>query len=171
MTFRNPITLIAAMGQDRTIGLNNTMPWHLPEDLRHFKARTLGKVMIMGRNTFNSIGHPLPGRTTIIVSRTLTSPPHADCHLAASIEQALHMAQELCIAEQEIIIAGGGEIYAQTLPLAQRMILTQIQKNFDGDTFFPQWSHQEWQLIAQEQHQQPQEPYLDYSFLEYQRKV
>lgn len=177
MTFQysdhsNPITLIAAMGQDRTIGLNNTMPWHLPEDLQHFKARTLGKVMIMGRATFDSIGRPLPGRTTIIVSRTLTqeTTPHPTCHIASSLEQALHMAQELSKQEQEIMVVGGGQIYLQALPLAHKMALTQIKQDFNGDTFFPEWPKQEWELITEEHHQQPSEPHLDYSFQEFRRK-
>ena len=168
---KNPITLIAAMGLDRTIGLDNQMPWHLPEDLKFFKARTLGKVMIMGKNTFDSIGRPLPGRTTIIVSRSLTqeTSPHPDCLIAASIEDAISMAQEKSPEGQEIIIAGGGQIYKQSIDLAHRLVVTQIQKSFNGDTFFPEWTQEEWLMISREDHEQAQEPHLGYSFQEYHR--
>jgi dihydrofolate reductase len=167
------ITLIAAMGTDRTIGLHNGMPWHLPEDLKHFKARTLGKTMIMGRNTFESIGKPLPGRKTIIVSRTQTTDfyNHPDCQVAASFEQALAFAREATSNGGEIMVVGGGQIYRLALPFATHLAITQIKKAFNGDTFFPQWNGEEWSLESETNHQQVNEPFLEYSFLEFARQA
>lgn len=168
---KNPITLIAAMGLDRTIGLNNAMPWHLPEDLRHFKARTLGKVMIMGRHTFESIGKPLPDRTTLVVSRSLAPDALSGCTVLSSFDQALHTAKELSAENQEIIVAGGGQIYTLAMNAADRMALTLIQAQFQGDTFFPEWAEHEWELQEETSHQQTDGRQLRYSFLEYRRRT
>jgi len=162
------ITLIAAMSINRTIGLNNTMPWHIPEDLAHFKARTLGKVMIMGKNTFQSIGKPLPGRDTIIVSTQLQDAP---CPIVKSLDEAINLAKTLRPSVDEIIIAGGGQIYAAALSCATHMSLTHIKKDIAGDTFFPQWADQEWQLDSKQDHTQSQEPHLRYSFSEYSHRT
>lgn len=169
------ITLIAAMGRDRTIGLAQKMPWHLPEDLRHFKSRTLGKAMIMGRNTFESIGKPLPGRHTIIVSRTLSKKDfvHPECHIAASLKAAIAIAQDLIrlkqVSANEVMVVGGGQIYQQALPCATHMSLTAIDQTFNGDTFFPAWNSEDWQLVEKTEHKQSHEPYLSYSFEEFSR--
>ena len=166
------VTLIAAMGTDHTIGLNNDMPWHLPEDLKHFKARTLGKTIIMGRNTFESIGKPLPGRKTIIISRTKTTAlyNHPDCQVATHLKQALEFARETTQSGGEIMVVGGGQIYQLALPFATHLAITQIKKAFNGDTFFPQWNHEEWTLTSETCHQQENEPYLEYSFQEFERQ-
>lgn len=136
------ISMIAAMGANRVIGRDNKMPWHLPADLRHFKQVTLGKPVIMGRKTFESIGRPLPGRRNIVISRTAP----ADCKGAewvSSVEQALTMLAD----QSEVMVIGGGEIYRQCLPLAQRLYLTEIDMTTEGDAFFPDYQqHGQWQL-------------------------
>jgi dihydrofolate reductase len=130
--------LVAAVASNGVIGVDNRMPWHLPEDLRHFKALTLGHPVIMGRKTFESIvaslGKPLPGRENIVVSRTpgLEIP---GVNIASSIAGAL----ALCHGEQVAFVIGGGELYRAALPLADGIVLTEIHKDYEGDTRFPDW--------------------------------
>ena len=186
------VTLIAAMAKNRIIGADNAMPWHLPEDLAHFKQRTLGKLMIMGSKTLQSIGRPLPGRTTLVLSRKplkqeletlFPRPKNATWNLlsAQSIPEAFEVAEKALnesqinldrgeiLDQDEIIVAGGGNIYNQTLPLATHLSLTAIDLEVEGDTRFPQWQENEWQLVSEEKHKQSSAPYLNYSFLEYER--
>ncbi len=139
------ITLVAAMGANRVIGADGGMPWHLPEDLKHFKAVTLGTTMIMGRRTFDSIGRPLPGRRTIVVTRD-ASWQHDGVDVAHSLDEALALA-----GDAPVSIVGGGQIYAQALPLADRMELTFIDAEPHGDTVFPEWESSHWREIASEQ--------------------
>lgn len=160
------ISMIAAMAQQRVIGLNNQMPWHLPADLQHFKKVTLGKPVVMGRKTFESIGRPLPGRRNIVISRQT---PAVDSRVewVSSIEQALAL-----LAEQpEVMIIGGAEIYRQCLPLAQRLYVTEIALETAGDAFFPDY-HAEgaWQEIAREEHPQGAENPLGYCFITLERQ-
>ncbi|AAN56632.1 type 3 dihydrofolate reductase [Shewanella oneidensis MR-1] len=134
------IAMIAAMANNRVIGKDNKMPWHLPEDLRHFKAMTLGKPVVMGRKTFESIGRPLPGRHNIVISR------QADLQIegvtcVTSFEAAKRVAGDC----EELVVIGGGQLYKQLLPQADRLYLTQINLDVDGDTFFPAWEDNEWQ--------------------------
>ena len=173
------ITLIAAMTDQGIIGVNNQMPWHLPEDFKHFKARTLGKIMIMGSNTYRSIGRPLPGRSTIVLTRkeklSLNIDPAQEEALEAQgffidtakdIHAAISQAKANDPQLQEIMIAGGGQVYQECLPLATHMNLTLIHKNIDGDTFFPSWDKKHWRIIQQTNQQQTQAPYLSYSFVD-----
>ncbi|MCT8124873.1 MAG: type 3 dihydrofolate reductase [Alishewanella aestuarii] len=160
------ISMIAAMAQQRVIGLNNQMPWHLPADLQHFKKVTLGKPVVMGRKTFESIGRPLPGRRNIVISRQ-TPAVDSPVEWVSSIEQALAL-----LAEQpEVMIIGGAEIYRQCLPLAQRLYLTEIALETAGDAFFPDY-HAEgnWQEIAREEHPQSAENPLGYRFITLERQ-
>jgi dihydrofolate reductase len=136
------ISLIAAMAHHRIIGNNNQLPWHLPADLQHFKALTLGKPVIMGRKTFEAIGRPLPNRSNIV----LTSNPKwsspgviAVTHWEAAIAA--------CSAAAEIMVIGGAQLYEFTLAKASRLYLTYIDANIEGDACFPQWDSQEWQEI------------------------
>ena len=134
-----PLTLVAAMGRNRVIGSNGDMPWHFSEDLKHFKRTTIGGVMIMGRKTFDSIGRPLPGRRTIVITRSLNW-SHEGVEVVHSLEEALALAGSVA----PVFVVGGGEIYAQSLPLATRLVLTEIDDAPDGDTFFPDWPRDEW---------------------------
>ena len=138
-----PLTLVAAMGRNRVIGVDGDMPWHFPEDLKHFKRTTLGGVMIMGRKTFDSIGRPLPGRRSIVITRS-TEWSHDGVEVAHSLDEALALAG----TDAPVFVVGGGEIYAQALPLATRLVLTEIDDAPDGDTFFPDWPRDQWTEIS-----------------------
>jgi dihydrofolate reductase len=142
---RPPVILVAALGRNRMIGADGGMPWHLPADLAHFKRVTLGHPVIMGRATFESIGRPLPGRRNIVLSRRgFDAPRGVEC--AASLDEALDRLD----ADVPAMIIGGGQVYAEALPAADRMELTLVDARPDGDTRFPDWSRAEWRLVASE---------------------
>jgi dihydrofolate reductase len=138
------ITLIAAMGRNRAIGLDGKMPWHIPAELQHFKAATLGKAIIMGRKTWESIGRPLPGRQNIVVSRNagITA---SGAEVVNSLESALQVS-----GSEENMVIGGGQLYALALPLAQRMVLTLIDLEPEADTWFPEWTPDHWQQQSEQ---------------------
>ena len=143
-----PITLVAAMTEDRVIGRDNALPWHLPSDLKHFKRVTLGKPVIMGRRTWESVGAPLPGRRTIVVSR---QPDYRAT--GAEVVPSLDAALRLVAGESEACIVGGAALYEEALPRAHRMELTHIHaRGVDGDTYFPAWDPAEWTVVASEDH-------------------
>lgn len=133
------VTLIAALGRNRVIGADGTMPWHLPEDFRHFKATTMGHPLVMGRRTYDSIGRALPGRRTIVITRD-TDWHRPDVETAHSFADALSLAGPA----DEVFIAGGGQVYAEALPYAHRLILTEVDLSPEGDTVFPQWQASHW---------------------------
>ncbi|MFC3396712.1 type 3 dihydrofolate reductase [Brenneria rubrifaciens] len=144
------ISLIAALAVDRVIGMENVMPWHLPADLAWFKRNTLGKPIIMGRTTFRSIGQPLPGRHNIVVS---THPGDDDrVTWVSSLEEALVAADEAADEAEEVMIIGGGSIYQQMLPQANRLYLTHIDVEVEGDTHFPDYEPDEWHSTFSEFH-------------------
>lgn len=138
------VSLIVAMTRERVIGKDNCMPWHLPADLAYFKQTTLGKPVVMGRNTFDSIGKPLPGRRNVIVSTRLTEAP-AGTELVASPDEALVLLKD----EAEVMIIGGGQLYAAFMPLAHRLYLTRIEASLEGDTHFP-LVESDWQLVSEQ---------------------
>ena len=130
---KKSVTLIAAMGNNRAIGLEGRMPWHLPAELQHFKKTTMGKSIVMGRKTWQAIGRPLPGRQNIVVSRNPDF--HAEgVDLATSLEGAVDISES-----NEVMVIGGGQLYALALPLARRMVLTLIDIEPEADTWFPEW--------------------------------
>ncbi len=141
------ISLIVAMAHDRVIGKDNQMPWHLPADLKHFKAVTLGKPVIMGRKTFESIGMPLPGRKNIIVTRRQDFVAE-DCVVVNTLDAALQAAGDV----EEVMIIGGANIYGQMLDRADRLYLTLIDLDTDGDTRFPEYQHLEWREMSRQEH-------------------
>jgi len=144
------ISMVAAMANNRVIGKDNQMPWHLPADLKHFKQVTLGKPVIMGRKTFESIGRLLPGRRNIIISRS--KPVDAKgAEWVTSLEQAFSVLKD----QQEIMVIGGAEIYRQCLPLAKRLYLTKIDLDTDGDAYFPDYTAigVNWRQVAASEHQ------------------
>ena len=151
MTVR--LAAIVAMGSNRCIGVDNKLPWYLPEDLKHFKAKTLGKPVIMGRNTFESIGKPLPGRTNIVISR---NPDYqaAGIRTATSLERAISMgkAQAEISGSDEAVIIGGAQIYQATLDQIDRLYLTEVDTAPEGDAFFPVLDAARWQQIDQQEH-------------------
>lgn len=139
------IALIAAMANNRVIGKDNQMPWHLPEDLRHFKAMTFGKPIVMGRKTFDSIGRPLPGRHNIVISRQEgLAIEGTTC--VNSFAAAMKAAGDV----EELVVIGGGQLYEATLPLADKLYLTEISLDVDGDTHFPEWDDGSWLLMDDE---------------------
>lgn len=158
------LSLIVAMASNRTIGLDNTLPWRIPEDLRHFKALTMGHHMIMGRKTYESIGRPLPGRTTVVVTRDRNLEIEG-CITAYS----LHDAIAACAEEDEIFVVGGAEIYAQALNLADTLYLTEVQQEIVGDAWFPEFDRSEWQEVSRERHRQETPQPLEYHFTTYRR--
>jgi len=127
------ISLIAAMARNRVIGRNNKMPWDLPSDLHRFKETTMGHPLIMGRKTFESIGHPLPGRKNIVITRRQGFGP-AGCIVARDLRSAI----ALCEGADEVFICGGEAVFREAMAFADRIYLTVINKDFDGDTFFPE---------------------------------
>jgi dihydrofolate reductase len=139
------VNLIVAWSHGRVIGLGGTLPWHLPDDLRHFKRTTLGYPIIMGRRTWESIGRPLPGRRSIVVTHNPGwSAP--GCERAESLPQALAM----CAGAGEVFVIGGARLFADALPLAQRLFLTEIDADFEGDTFFPPIDLARWRETSRE---------------------
>ncbi len=139
------LTLIAAMDRNRAIGCNGSMPWHLPADLRHFKEKTLGHPVLMGRKTFESIGKPLPGRENLVLTRSR--------NFAAEGVTVLHSLDALKEREEEIMVIGGGELYASLLPQARRMWLTRIDTAVaEADTWFPAWEAEPWQCVERIPH-------------------
>ena len=154
------ITLIAAMGKNRAIGLDGRMPWHLPAELQHFKRATMGRAIVMGRKTWQAIGRPLPGRQNIVISR---NPGFVAAGVA--LTDSLMNAVEISEAE-EVMVIGGGQLYALALPLAQRMILTLIDIEPRADTFFPEWDADQWQQTKEQHFQADGENKLAYRIIE-----
>ncbi len=163
------LALIAACGTNGLIGKGQRLPWRLPADLQHFKRRTYGKPMIMGRRTFESLGRVLPGRTHIVLSRQAAYPLPAGCLLAADWPAALHAAAG-CGAAEALVI-GGAQVYAQALPLADRLYLTRVEATLEGDTFFPAWDVSRWEQVWSQAHPaDARHPYA-YTFVTYHRRA
>ena len=165
-------TLIAAVSENNAIGRNNELPWKLPEDLKFFKRTTLGKPVIMGRKTFEALGKPLPGRLNIVLSRNkeLTLPDGV--LLLGDISEAteyLENSEEYKDLEQAFII-GGGQVYQQAMPLAERMFITRVHTTVDdADAFFPVIDHTHWKLVWEEQHAQDEKHAYSFTFQQYER--
>jgi dihydrofolate reductase len=141
------ITLIAALGKNRVIGhADGRLPWRLPDDMAHFKRETLGKPIVQGRKTYDTVGKPLPNRLNIVLSRS--SKPIEGCVVATSVDEALAAAGEV----PEVMIIGGGEIYALFLPRATKMILTHVDASPDGEAFFPAWDPMAWRITSGTHH-------------------
>jgi dihydrofolate reductase len=140
------ISIIAAVARNRVIGRQNTIPWHLPEDLKHFRALTMGNPIIMGRRTWESLGRPLPGRRNLVISRGLTA---EGCEILSSLDDAI----AACTGAAEAFVIGGAAIYAAALGKAHRLLLTELDAEFDGDTFFPSFDRALWQETTRERHQ------------------
>jgi dihydrofolate reductase len=156
------ISLIVAMARNRTIGVNNTLPWRCPEDLKHFRALTMGHHIIMGRKTYDSIGKLLPGRTTVIVTRNVEL-KIADCLMANSLLSAINT----CTKDDEIFIVGGAELYAQAIPLVDTLYITEIQQDVEGDAHFPAFDMRAWREISREVKAQDTPQPLKYHFVTY----
>lgn len=137
------LIIIAAMAANRVIGRQNTIPWHIPEDMAHFKAITMGHPLIMGRKTYASIGAPLPGRSTIVVSANPQFRPHPDCTVVSSLDAAI----ALCAHAEKAFVIGGEQLFRAALPLARTLILTLIDREYEGDVYFPDFADQPFLLV------------------------
>jgi dihydrofolate reductase len=157
------LTIVVATDAANGIGINNTLPWHLPEDLAHFKRTTLGHPIIMGRKTFDSIGRPLPGRRNIVITRN-PEWRHEGVDAVSSVNAALQL-----VGEAPACIIGGAQIFAEALPLTERLVVTEIDKTFDCDTFFPAIDPQQWTELAREKHHS-EKAGVDYAIVTYQRR-
>lgn len=162
--------LIVAMSRNRVIGRNNKLPWYLPGDLKYFKQATLGKPIIMGRNTWESIGRALPGRLNIVVSSRALELPEGVA-LVATLEDAFRLAEAQATVDgvDEVMVIGGGQIYEAVLPMVDRLYITQVHAEIDGDAFFPEVNLDDWQEIGREDFSSSDHNPYDYSFVVYQR--
>lgn len=153
------ISIIVAIDENRLIGKNNQLPWHLPADLAHFKAVTMGKPIVMGRKTYESIGRPLPGRRNIVISRQNLKIPGVE--IFSGIEEALQALK----TEKEIMIIGGSTIFEQVLPIAHQLYLTIIHHQFEGDAYFPAWDKNQWKQTSIESHSPDEKNVYSYDFI------
>jgi dihydrofolate reductase len=161
------ISLIVAMASNRVIGLNNKMPWHLSADLKKFKKITMGSSILMGRKTYESIGRPLPGRTNIIVSRNLEYRQDG-CLVFNDLKTAIKKA---CERAEEIFVIGGADLYETILPIADAIYLTIINKEFQGDTFFPDIDLNDWSEVGREDINDDLDASFSYSFVKLERQT
>ncbi len=156
------LSLIVAIAKNRVIGVNNTLPWHLPEDLKRFRALTTGHHIIMGRKTYDSLGRLLPGRTTVIVTR------NPDYKMeGAIVVNSLEAAIAACGDDNEAFLIGGAELYKDGLKLANKLYITEIDAEYEGDAFFPEFEINEWKAGERETHRA--ESGLSFSYITYQR--
>jgi dihydrofolate reductase len=149
------VVMVAAVADNGVIGLDGDIPWSIPEDLRHFRAVTRGNTVVMGRKTFDSIGHPLPYRTNVVVTR---DPDWAREHVfrAGSVEEAVKLAQDF---EGDVMIMGGAQVYELALPMATHQVLTEVALEPEGDTFYPDWDRTEWRETRRESHADAETPF------------
>jgi dihydrofolate reductase len=158
------VTLIAAAANNGVIGVNNSLPWRLPADMAFFKAQTLHKPVLMGRKTFESMGKPLKDRTNVILSRSMKENPEG-CFVVRSVKEALER-----FADHELMVIGGEEVFRQTLPFADRIILTEIEHEYKGDTFFPPFDRSVWKLVSRTPGVRDEKNTVPFSFCVYEKK-
>lgn len=165
------LSLICAMAENRVIGRNNSLPWHLSEDLKYFKRTTMGHCIIMGRKTWESIGRPLPGRSSIVVSRDENYQAEG-AQVVNSLEAAIRKAESIAFLDgtEEAFIIGGAGLYAAALPHAQRFHLTRVHAEVAGDTYLMEFDEDEWQEIQRDEFQRDEANPYDYSICLLERK-
>ena len=157
------VSIIVAVAANGVIGDNNSLLWHISEDLRNFKRITSGHPVIMGRKTFESLGRPLPNRTNVVVSRTVTE--IEGCCVAASLGEALAMFP----ADEEVFVIGGAQIYAQAFDAADKVYITRVERDYEGDTSFPEWDETRWRLTSREAFPCGEKYPYPFAFEEYER--
>ncbi|MEE1943654.1 dihydrofolate reductase [Pedobacter sp. KR3-3] len=160
----NQLSIVVAIAENRAIGKNNQLLWHLPADLKHFKQITSGHTIIMGRKTYDSIGKPLPNRRNIVITRQ-NGLQLEGVEVVNSLSEAL----ALCTAENEVFVIGGAEIYKAALPLTQKIYLTTVHQSFEADAFFPEINANEWAETEKESHSPDEKNALSYTFSTLQR--
>jgi dihydrofolate reductase len=162
------LALIAAYAQNNVVGIDNKLPWHLPEDLKYFKRITTGKAIIMGRKTYESIGRPLPNRTNIVITRNadFTAP---GIEVVNSLDAAIELAQSIneINGTEEVMVIGGAQIYNESLPKADRLYLTHVHAEVKGDAHFPQVDFSVWKEVGREDYKASETNPYDYSFAVY----
>ena len=165
------ISHVVALSNNNVIGVNNSLPWNLKTDLEHFKNYTSNKIIIMGRKTYESIGRPLPNRINLIVSKTIKEINGAE--LFKSTEEAINKAKELCINKNldEIIIIGGGYLFRDTLSITNRLVLTKVDCNIEGDVFYPDIDLDEWQKLSSEHFTKDLNNDYDFTVITYEKST
>lgn len=159
------ITLIAAVAENNALGKDNQLLWHLPDDFKRFKTLTSGHYIIMGRKTFESFPKPLPNRTHVIITRQKYNAPQG-CIVVNSLEDAI----AVCPKNEDIFVIGGGEIYKQSIVIADKVDITRVHHSFDADTFFPEIDPADWQLAFEEFHPKDEKHQFDFTFQTFVRK-
>jgi dihydrofolate reductase len=164
------LAIIVAAAENGVIGRNNGLPWHLPQDLRYFKQVTMGKPIVMGRKTFESIGRPLPGRSNIVISRNITFSA-AGVRIVATLDEAISLADDIAQTDgaAEVVVIGGAEIYRLAMPRAQRLYLTEVHASVEGDAMLPPIHWPDWREVSRERHAASADNPFDYSFVVYER--
>lgn len=160
------ITLIAAAAQNNALGKDNQLLWHLPDDFKHFKTMTTGHHIIMGRKTFESFPKPLPNRTHVIITRSLDYNAPEGCIVVNSLQNAI----AVCPKEEDIYVIGGGEIYHQSIEMANCIELTRVHERFEADTFFPEIDSKTWELVKSTTHEADEKHLYAFTFETYLRK-
>jgi dihydrofolate reductase len=161
------LSIIVAMDEDGVIGRAGSLPWHLPDDLRHFKATTMGHVLVMGRRTLDSIGRALPGRRTVVLSRNPAFHPPEGVEVAADLEAALSLVRDA----PEVFVVGGASVYRTALPRAHRLVVTQVHAKVAGDVRFPPVDWDDWTLVEEERHPADARHAFAFSFRRYARRI
>lgn len=161
------ISIIVAAAENNVIGLHNKLPWHLPADLKYFKQTTMGKPIIMGRKTFEEVGRVLAGRPNIMITRQPNF-RHEGLHVVSSIEAAIEKASTF--GADEVFITGGGEIFRQAWPLVNRMYITRVHGNPEGDAFFPAFDAAQWTLVSSRRHEKDEKHAYAFTFEVWERK-
>ncbi len=160
------LELVAAVAANGVIGRGGQLPWHLPDDLRHFKTLTMGHPVIMGRRTFESVARPLPGRRLIVVSATLPDSPPAGLELARSLEDALRLVVD---SPEPAFVVGGAVLYAAAIPRVRVMHLTELEESVEGDAFFPPFERSHWRLVSEVRHKRDVRHPIGFRFCTYER--
>lgn len=158
------ISIIVAVAENGVIGGDNSLLWHISEDLRNFKCITSGHPVVMGRKTFESLGRPLPGRTNVVVSRTVAAID--GCTVKGSLAEAVAMFPD----DEEVFVIGGAQVYAQALGIAGRIYITRVCRSYEGDTSFPKWDVSEWRLTSREEFPRGEKYPYPFAFEEYERR-
>lgn len=164
------IIQIAAMSKNRVIGKNNGLPWNIPEDMKFFRETTKGHCCIFGRKTFEAVGHPLPNRLNVVITRQNDFPARSSSNAQLAVAPNLEAALEICHAHatkygNDIYICGGGEIYQQSMPITDRILLTVIHQDFKGDAYFPEFDESQFKIVSRADRTEP----IPFSFLTYDR--
>ncbi len=166
------LSLIVAMSENRVIGKDNQLPWRISADLRYFKQMTMGRPLVMGRKTFESIGRPLPGRKNIVVTKQ-NNWRSEGVDVFNSIESALDFAKSVAKStdQTEVMVIGGANLYEQVLPLSSKLYITRVHANIEGDAFFPEFESSNWRLVSQEISEPSEKDQYACSFLVYDKKL